>query len=108
VEATSGTTAAAAPATAASPATEILAKNRAPFDACYAKARANRPDLPATSVEITFALDDAGKPMTVDLQYRHKFDEGAKECLRSAALALTFPASVHGKQTGTITFAPSR
>lgn len=59
-----------------------------------------------TSVEITFTLDDSGKPVTVALEYRHRMDESAKECMRTAALALQFPPSLRGKQTGTIEFTP--
>ena len=104
-EPASPTTAAPAPVTSA---TELLAKERAPFDACYARARAARPELGRTTLEITFTLDDAGKPMTVDLQYKNRMDEDAKACLRNAALALQFPESLRGKQTGTITFTPAR
>jgi hypothetical protein len=84
----------------------VLAQGRAPLDACYARARQARPDLRRTSVEITFTLDDSGKPVTVALEYRHRMDEPAKECMRTAALALQFPPSLRGKQTGTIEFTP--
>jgi hypothetical protein len=99
------------PAVAVAPApptsaTEVLAQGRAPLDACYARARQARPDLRRTSVEITFTLDDSGKPVTVALEYRHRMDEAAKECMRTAALALQFPAPLRGKQTGTIEFTP--
>jgi hypothetical protein len=86
--------------------TEVLAKDRATFDACYARARAANPNLGRTSVEITFTIDAEGKPTSVELQYRHRMDEVAKECLRDAALALRFPPSLAGKQSGTIAFTP--
>jgi hypothetical protein len=62
--------------------------------------------LPRTSVEITFSMDDAGKLLNVDFKYRHRIDDAAKDCMRAAAEALTFPPSLHGKQTGTIVFTP--
>jgi hypothetical protein len=105
-------TAATPPVTAPSPpppptsATDVLSQGRAPFDACYALARKARPDLPRTSVEITFSMDDAGKLLTVDLVYRNRMDAAAKDCMRTAAEALTFPPSLHGRQTGTIVLAP--
>jgi hypothetical protein len=87
-------------------ATDVLSQGRAPFDACYALARKTRPDLPRTSVEITFSMDDAGKLLNVDLAYRNRMDDAAKDCMRTAAEALKFPPSLHGKQTGTIVFTP--
>jgi hypothetical protein len=111
-EATASAPAAApAPAPAVPPpppasATDVLSHGRAPFDACYALARKTRPDLPRTTVEITFTMDDKGKLLTVDLAYRNRMDDAAKDCMRAAAEALTFPPSLHGKQTGTIVFTP--
>jgi hypothetical protein len=85
---------------------DVLASHRAGLDACYARARAENPNLGRTSVEMTFTIEADGKPRTVDLKYRHRMGDRAKECLRDAALALTFPASLAGSQTGTIVFAP--
>jgi len=87
-------------------ASDVLAQGRAPFDACYALARKIRPDLPRTSVEMTFAMDADGKLLTVDFAYRHRMDDAAKDCMRKAAEGLTFPPSLRGKQTGTIVFTP--
>jgi hypothetical protein len=87
-------------------ATDVLSQGRAPFDACYALARKTRPDLPRTSVEITFSMDDTGKLLNVDLAYRNRMDDAAKDCMRTAAEGLKFPPSLHGKQTGTIVFTP--
>jgi hypothetical protein len=87
-------------------ATDVLTQGRVPFDACYALARKTRPDLQRTTVEITFTMDDKGKLLTVDLAYRNRMDDAAKDCMRAAAEALTFPPSLHGKQTGTIVFTP--
>jgi hypothetical protein len=85
---------------------DVLASHRAGLDACYAQARAENPKLGRTSVEMTFAIEADGKPRTVDIKYRHRMPDRAKECLRDAALALVFPASLAGTQTGTIAFAP--
>jgi|GEM_PF-2709794 hypothetical protein len=88
-------------------ATDMLASERGPMDACYASARAIDPQLGQTSITFRFAIDSAGKPTTVDLQYRHRMDDRAKECLRDAALALSFPPSMQGRQTATLTFRPA-
>jgi hypothetical protein len=102
-----------APAPAASPAappadpataTELLARRHADFDACYARARSARPELRHAVVEVSFTVDDTGKPSTVSLEYKHRWDDAAKDCMRAAALALEFPPALRGKQVGTITF----
>jgi hypothetical protein len=100
-------TSAAAPAPPA-PATpgEVLDRNRSAFDACYARALAADASLGRTRVDITFAVSAEGVPQTVDLKYRNRFDDKAKECMRDAALAARFPASMQGAQTATIAFAP--
>ena len=51
-------------------------------------------------------VDADGMPHTVDLKYRNRFDDRAKDCMRDAALSLRFPASMQGTQTGTIAFTP--
>jgi len=105
---TGGVSSAPASSPSAPPAspTEVIARDRAPFDSCYARARATDPTLGRTSVEMTFTIDAEGTPRTVDLQYRHRMDDRAKECLRDAALALRFPVSMQGKRSGTIVFTP--
>jgi hypothetical protein len=97
--------ASAAPTVPATP-SDVLASNRAAFDACYAQARARDPGLARTQVEMTFMVDADGMPHTVDLKYRNRFDDRAKDCMRDAALSLRFPASMQGTQTGTIAFTP--
>jgi hypothetical protein len=87
-------------------ATDILVDNRGSLDACYTKARAADPRLGQTSITFDFAIDSTGKPTTVDLQYRHRIDDSAKECMRDAALALSFPSSMQGRQTATLRFMP--
>jgi hypothetical protein len=95
-----------APPPPPSTASDVLSRGRAPFDACYTLARASNPSLPRTSVEMTFSMDDDGKLLNVDFVYRNRMDDTAKDCVRKAAEALTFPPSLRGKQTGTIVFAP--
>lgn len=85
---------------------DVLESSRSAFDACYSEARAKDPTLGRTKVEITFAINADGKPQTVDLKYRNRFDDQAKECMRDAALSLRFPASMQGIQAGTIQFTP--
>jgi hypothetical protein len=113
----SGSEAASPPSTATStvpvappppPATasEVMAAARSAFDACYARARAANSLLGRTAVKITYTVDETGTAKTADLQYRNRFDDAAKDCMRDAALSVRFPASMQGTQTGTITFAP--
>jgi hypothetical protein len=96
------------PAAQSTPATpsDVVASNRAPFDACYAQARAKDPALGRTKMEVTFAVGADGRPRTVDLKYRNGMDDAAKDCMRDAALSLQFPASMQGPQTATIVFTP--
>ncbi len=111
----SATSAAAAPAAPAPPpppppppptATDVINQGRAPFDACYALARKTNPNLGRTNIEMTFTMGDDGKLANVDFVYRNRMDDTAKTCMRRAAEGLTFPASLHGTQTGTIVFTP--
>ncbi|HLK39412.1 MAG TPA: hypothetical protein VKU41_21785 [Polyangiaceae bacterium] len=88
--------------------TDVLARSRAAFDACYASARVANPNLGRTTVQITFTIDADGAPKAVDLQYRHRMDDRAKECLRDAALALKFPPSMQGTQSASIVLSPER
>jgi hypothetical protein len=101
--------AAASPSSVRSPpatVSDVLASDRVKLDACYARARAENPSLGRTSVDMTFTIDAQGEPKTVDLQYKHRMDERAKECLRDAALSLHFPPALQGQQTGKILFSP--
>jgi hypothetical protein len=106
--ATPATSASTAPAASSAPIapSDVLASNRSAFDACYAQARAKDPALGRTTVGMTFAINADGRPQTVDLKYRNRMDDGAKECMRDAALSLHFPMSMQGTQTATIVFAP--
>jgi len=83
---------------------DILASERGPLDACYAAARVADPRLGQTSIGFSLEIDAAGKPITVDLQYRHRVADSAKDCMRDASLALSFPPSMQGRQTTTLTF----
>lgn len=98
----------ASTAPAAPPATpsDVLASNRSAFEACYTQARAKDPGLGRTKVDMTFTIDADGRPHTVDLKYRNRMDDGAKECMRDAALSLQFPTSMQGTPTATIVFTP--
>jgi len=87
--------------------TDILTSGRAPFDECYSRGRAVDRQLGRTSIAFTFDIDAAGKPTTVDLQYRNRLDDSAKECMRDAALRVVFPPSMQGRRTGTLAFRPA-
>jgi len=86
---------------------DILASGRAPFDECYSRGRAVDRQLGRTSIAFAFDIDAAGKPTAVDLQYRNRMDDSAKECMRDAALRVAFPPSMQGRQTGTLAFTPA-
>ncbi len=105
---TAAASASSAPAAPSAPATpsDVLASNRSAFDACYAQARAADPTLGRTRVEMTFTIDADGRPQTVDLKYRNRMDDRAKECMRDASLSVRFPTSMQGTQTATIVFTP--
>ncbi|MGH7439066.1 MAG: hypothetical protein ACRENE_25535, partial [Polyangiaceae bacterium] len=98
----------AAPAASSAPSTPdaVVAANRAGLDACYTKARAGDPKLGHTKVDMSYVIDADGTPKTVDFKYRHRMDDSAKNCMRDAALAVHFPASMVGPQTATIVFSP--
>jgi hypothetical protein len=101
----------ATPAASATPSTpstpdEVVAAHRSGLDACYTKARAGDAKLGHTKVEMTFVIDADGVAKTVDFKYRHRMDDVSKNCMRDAALALRFPASMAGTQTATIVFSP--
>ncbi len=85
---------------------DVVAANRAGFDACYAQARSLDPKLGATKVEAIFVVDADGKTTTVDFKYRNKFDDKAKDCMRDAGLAIHFPAKMRGVQSVSILFNP--
>jgi len=95
----------AAPSVPTTP-SEVLESNRAAFEGCYAHARAQDPTLGRTKVEMTFTINADGRPQTVDLKYRNRFEDREKECMRDAALSLQFPASMQGTKTATISFSP--
>ena len=102
---TSAATGAPTPSAPSTP-SDVVESNRAAFDACYAQARAKDSALGRTKVELTFTVNAEGSPQTVDLKYRNRFDDQAKECMRDAALALRFPAAMQGTQSATIQFTP--
>jgi hypothetical protein len=103
--ATSAAVVAPTPSAPSTP-SDVVESNRSAFDACYAQARTKDPALGRTRVELTFNVNADGRPQTVDLKYRNRFDDQAKECMRDAALALRFPAAMQGIQSATIQFTP--
>jgi hypothetical protein len=57
---------------------------------------------------VTFSLrvDETGKVSTVDLEYKHRLDEGSKTCMRDAAFAIRLPAGTPRRVEVPITFEP--
>lgn len=105
----SATASAATPPPPVAPTTpeDVVARGHAPFDACYAQARSLDPKLGRVKVGMTFAVGADGKPTHVDLTYNRVLADSAKDCMRDAALGLSFPPSMQGTQSATTTLAPS-
>ena len=102
-----------APAEAAAPAPSPAPANpdagavesaRPALRACYDKARSTNPALGRTTVTVSLRVDESGTVSTVDLEYKHRFDDAAKACLREAALAIKFPAGASRKLEFPLTF----
>jgi outer membrane biosynthesis protein TonB len=77
---------------------------RPSFRACYDKARSANAALARTTVTISLQVNEAGTVSTVDLQYKHRFDEPSKTCMRDAAFAISFPKGQPRKVEVPMTF----
>ncbi|MGO8999084.1 MAG: hypothetical protein ACLQVI_37630 [Polyangiaceae bacterium] len=94
------------PSSPPNPDADAVESARPSFRACYDKARAANPALGRTTVTISVRVDETGKPSTVDLEYKHKFDEPSKTCMRDAAFAMKLPAGQPRRVEVPMTFEP--
>jgi TonB family protein len=96
----------AAPPRSANPDADAVEASRSALRACYEKARTANPALGRTTVTLSCRVDPAGQVTTVDLEYKHKFDEASKGCMRDAAFAIKMPAGEARRVTVPVTFEP--
>jgi hypothetical protein len=99
--------AAPAPAPAAPPANPddaAVEAARPSFRACYDKARSANAALGRTTATLSLGVNEAGTVSTVDVEYKHRFDEASKTCMRDAAFAITFPKGQPRKVVVPLTF----
>jgi outer membrane biosynthesis protein TonB len=82
----------APPPPSSNPDADAVEAARPSLRACYEKARAANPALGRTTVTVSLRVDDAGHVSTVDLEYKHRFDDASKACMRDAAFAIKVPA----------------
>jgi hypothetical protein len=71
---------------------------------CYDKARSTNQALGRTTVTFSLRVDETGKVSTVDLEYKHRFDEASKACMRAAAFEIRLPAGSPRRVEVPITF----
>jgi TonB family protein len=62
--------------------------------------------LGRTTVTLSLRVDERGQVSTVDLEYKHKFDEASKGCMRDAAFAIKLPPGAARRVTVPMTFEP--
>jgi len=74
--------------------------------ACYDKARSANAALGRTTVAFSLRVDEKGTVTTVDLEYKHRFDEAAKSCMRDAAFAIKLPPGQPRRVEVPVTFEP--
>jgi hypothetical protein len=74
--------------------------------ACYDKARSANGALGRTTVTLSLRVDEKGTVSTVDLDYKHKFDEASKGCMRNAAFAIKLPPGDPRRVETSMSFEP--
>src|SRR5277367_6742809 len=82
---------AAPPPPSSNPDADAVQAARPSLRACYDKARSANAALGRTTVAFSLRVDEKGTVTTVDLEYKHRFDEAAKSCMRDAAFAIKLP-----------------
>jgi hypothetical protein len=97
---------ASAPPLPANPDTAAVEAARPSLRACYEKARAANPALGRTTVTLSLRVDEKGTISTVDLEYKHKFDEASKTCMRDAAFAIKLPPGEPRRVEAPMSFEP--
>jgi outer membrane biosynthesis protein TonB len=105
-EASAPPAASAPPPARSNPDADAVEAARPALRACYEKARAASAALGRTTVTLSLRVDEGGHVSTVDLDYKHKFDEASKGCMRDAAFAIKLPAGEPRRVTVPVTFEP--
>jgi hypothetical protein len=104
--------ASAPPAPAATPTTPLPSSNpdadaveaaRPSLRACYDKARSANPALGRTMVTLAMHVE-GGHVFSVNIEYKQRFDDASKQCMRDAALAIAFPPGDPRKVEIPVTF----
>jgi TonB family protein len=80
-----------APPPSSNPDADAVEAARPSLHACYDKARHANAALGRTTVTLSLRVVEKGTVTTVDLEYKHRFDEAAKTCMRDAAFAIKLP-----------------
>jgi TonB family protein len=96
---------AAAPASS-NPDADAVEASRPALRACYDQARRADPTLARTTVTLSMRVDPSGQVTTVELEYKHRFDDASKQCMRDAALAMKLPTGEPRRVTVPVTFEP--
>ena len=92
------------PVAHSNPDTDAIEAARPSLRACYERARTATGALGRTTVTLSLRVDEAGKVSTVDIEYKHKFDEASKGCMRDAAFAIKLPPGASRRVTAPMTF----
>jgi TonB family protein len=95
-----------APVPRSNPDTDAIEAARPALRACYERARTANGALGRTTVTLSLRVDEGGHVSTVDIEYKHKFDEAAKGCMRDAAFAIKLPPGASRRVTAPMTFEP--
>ena len=93
-----------APSPPINPDADAVERARPSLRVCYDKARSANPALGRTTVTFSLRVDEAGHVSSVDLEYKHRFDEAAKGCMRDAAFAIRLPAGTPRRVEVPVTF----
>jgi hypothetical protein len=96
----------APPPPPANPDADAVEAARPSLRACYDKARTTNPSLGRTTVSVSLGVGATGQVSTVDLEYKHRFDDAAKACMRDAAFAIKLPPGAARKVEVPVTFEP--
>ncbi len=93
------------PTTTGNPDEAAVEAARASLRACYDKARSANAALGRTTMTLSFRVE-SGHVSTVNIDYKNRFDDQAKQCMRDAALAIAFPPGDPRKVEVPVTFEP--
>jgi TonB family protein len=95
-----------APPPSSNPDADAVEASRPALRACYDQARRADTTLGRTTVTLSMRVDPSGQVTTVELEYKHRFDDASKQCMRDAALGIKLPAGEPRRVTVPVTFEP--